>query len=257
MLHLRQICLAESELEPAISDLAAILAAPICVRDFHVDIYGLTNALVALGSDFIEIVAPIEENTAVRRFLGKSGGRGAYMAIFQCDDPERRQRHVGALGVRTPHIIDRPEYRNVQLHPKDCRATILEFARNGDYSADDWWPAGPDWRGVVDGKENLPELLGVVIESPDPGGLARLWSEIIELPLQKSGGALFIAVNGRRLTFSPGDGERVSALMVSVDDPSRALDEARRRGRSVLADGFRLAGVDFILSERGGSRRHA
>lgn len=255
MLRLRQVCLAAPHLEPAVSDLAAIFGIEVCVRDYHVDIYGLNNALLPFGADFVEIVAPMRQDTAVGRFLLKGDERGAYMAIFQCDDPERRQAHVEALGIRTPHIIDRPEYRNVQLHPKDCRATILEFARStgGEERPGNWWPAGPDWQQFADMRGEGARIVGLEIASPDPEGLAAHWSRIIELPLDRQDGAPVLLADGGTFAFVAGDAERVSTLVVAVSDPARALSIAAGRGRAVTADGFPLAGVDFRLTTRGAS----
>jgi len=253
MLRLRQVCLAAPHLDPAVSDLAAIFGIEVCVRDYHVDIYGLNNALLPFGTDFVEIVAPMRQDTAVGRFLRKGDERGAYMAIFQCDDPERRQAHVEALGIRTPHIIDRPEYRNVQLHPKDCRATILEFARStgGEERPGNWWPAGPDWQQFADMRGEGARIVGLEIASPDPEGLAAHWSRIIELPLGRQDGAPVLLADGCTFAFVAGDAERVSTLVVAVSDPARALSIAAGRGRAVTADGFPLAGVDFRLTTRG------
>jgi len=249
MLRLRQVCLVAQDLEPAVSDLAGILGLSVCVRDFHVDVYGLTNALLPIGSHLIEIVAPLREGTAAERFIAKSGGRGAYMAIFECSDPERRQVHVESLGIRTPHIIDRAEYRNVQLHPKDCGAAILEFARSNEQAegAGEWWPAGPDWRFVAS-HEQRSELVGLEISSPEPERLASHWAGILELPLTRDGGRLIISVCGRKLTFIAGSADRVSTLVVSSPDPAQTLQQAEERGRQVNDDRFNLAGVDFRVT---------
>jgi hypothetical protein len=251
MLRLRQVCLVAPSLEPAVSDLAAILGLSICVRDFHVDVYGLTNALLPIGRHLIEIVAPLREGTAAERFIAKSGGRGAYMAIFECNDPERRQAHVESLGVRTPHIIDRPEYRNVQLHPKDCGAAILEFARSNEQAegAGEWWPAGPDWRFVASHVPK-PELVGLEIASPEPERLASRWAGILELPLVQDELRLAIPVDGQKLAFIAGPADCVSTLVVSSPDPGRTLQHAARCGRQINDDRFNLAGVDFRVVPR-------
>lgn len=246
MLHLRQMCLAAPDLEPVVADLAAIFGLEVCVRDFHVDVYGLNNALLPFGTDFVEIVAPMTEGTAVGRFLQRGERRGAYMAIFQCDDPERRQAHVEGLGIRTPHIIDEPQYRNVQLHPRDCRATILEFARSGGGGNDgDWWPAGPDWRASVDTRKGRSELAGLEMSSPDPQGLAAHWARIAELPLARGAGGPTMTVGSRTLGFVHGEPERISTIVVATGDPARALATAGRRGYPIDGDRFALAGVDF------------
>ena len=87
--RLRQICLVAPHLEPVVSDLAAIMGLEICYRDPHVAKYGLENALLPVDSILLEVVAPITAGTAAERFIEKSGGRGGYMAIFCCDDPQK------------------------------------------------------------------------------------------------------------------------------------------------------------------------
>ena len=224
------------------------------MRDYHVDIYGLTNALLPFGTDFLEVVAPQTEGTAVGRFLSRGVERGAYMAIFQCQDPERRQAHVEALGIRTPHIIDRAEYRNVQMHPRDCRATILEFARSnggesgGESPTGDWWPAGPDWKAFSGKGAQSPVMVGMEVAAPDPRDIAIHWSRILEVPLDEGGGVPTLSFEGCTLRFIPGDVERVSTLLVAVADPRRALATASQCGRSVTSDGFALGGIRFRLT---------
>ena len=97
------------------------------------------------------MVAPFQPGTAAGRFLDKTGGRGGYMAIFCCDDPDARGAHAAALGVRTANLIDHPPYHGVQLHPRDCRAAFIEF--NHTAGSDDvlgpYPPAGPDWQRSI------------------------------------------------------------------------------------------------------------
>ena len=47
----------------------------------------------------------------------------------------------------------------VQLHPRDCRATMLEFDRSvGNERLDGaYWPAGPHWRD----QQNLARVSGI------------------------------------------------------------------------------------------------
>jgi hypothetical protein len=63
-LRLRQICLVARELGPVIADIRAILGLEICYRDSGVAKYGLANALLPIGTSFLEVVAPVEPNTA-------------------------------------------------------------------------------------------------------------------------------------------------------------------------------------------------
>ena len=81
-LRLLQICLVAPNLEPVIPDIAAIMGLAVCYRDGNVGKYGLENALLPVDTILLEVVAPVREGTAAGRFLGKTAGRGGYMAIF-------------------------------------------------------------------------------------------------------------------------------------------------------------------------------
>src|SRR5215469_15460899 len=116
-MRLRQICLVAPRLEPVISDIAAIMGLSVCYRDAHVAKYGLVNALLPVDTILLEVVAPSRADTAAGRFLDKTGGRGGYMAIFCCNDPDERGRHANGLGVRTANVISHPPYHGVQLNP--------------------------------------------------------------------------------------------------------------------------------------------
>jgi hypothetical protein len=125
--RLRQICLVAKDLPRVIGDMEAIFGVKLAYQDPHVRQYGLENALFPFGLAFVEVVSPVEANTAAGRFLERSNGVGGYMAIFNCSDPERRGLHANAMGVRTAHTIDHPGFRAVQPHPRACRAAMIEF----------------------------------------------------------------------------------------------------------------------------------
>ena len=72
-LHLRQIALVARELAPVIDDLSAIFGIKPCFVDPGVKVFGLENTLLAVGRNFLEVVAPIEDNTAGGRYLDRRG----------------------------------------------------------------------------------------------------------------------------------------------------------------------------------------
>ena len=98
--RLRQICLVAAHLEPVVTDISEIMGLKVCYRDGNVAKYGLENALLPVDTILLEVVAPIQQGTAAGRFLDKTGGRGGYMAIFCCDDPDERARQARQMGVR-------------------------------------------------------------------------------------------------------------------------------------------------------------
>ena len=104
-MRLRQICLVAPAIEPVVGDIAAIMGLNVCYRDGNVAKYGLENALLPVDTILLEVVAPFQPGTAAGRFIDKTGGRGGYMAIFCCDDPDARGAHANKMGVRTANVI--------------------------------------------------------------------------------------------------------------------------------------------------------
>lgn len=241
-LRLRQVCLAAPRLEPVLDDLQAILGLRICHRDPGLIAYGLENALLPVGTDFLEVVAPVQSDTAAGRFIHRTQGHGGYMAIFQCDDPRAGQARAAALGVRTAHEIDRPgAYTSVQLHPRDCRAAFIELGHSPggeDRSTGTWWPAGPHWQGGVR-TDDTRRLLGITLQSPEPAALLAHWAALLGLPAD----AAALQVDGTHICAEAGPADALGAIDLAVADVDATLRRAVDRGLWVQGSSFHLAGV--------------
>lgn len=249
-LRLRQICLVAPQLEPLIGDLSAIMGLDVCYRDPHVGKYGLENALLPVGTTLLEVVAPTKAGTAAGRFIEKSGGRGGYMAIFCCDDPDARGRHAESMGVRIANVIDHAPYHGVQLHPRDCRAAFIEFNHTeGSNDSDGLYPpAGPDWQAAIR-NDVTQAFTGVEMASPDPHDLAAHWGGILEWPVNSAAdGAPQLALPNARFQFVKGDSEAMTGLTFRVNDVARVREAARARDYAVGHGSFHLGGVDFHLT---------
>jgi hypothetical protein len=245
-LRLRQVCLVAPALEPSIGDIASVMGLAVCYRDPNVDRYGLENALLPVGTRLLEMVAPVEPNTAAGRFLDRTNGHGGYMAIFSCDDPASRRRHAESIGVRAAHVIDRPNYLGVQLHPRDCRAAFIEFnhARGTvDEPLGAYPPAGADWQKSIR-TERTQALTGLDLESPDPASLAGHWGNILQVPV-KQADVPQIDVDGALLRFVRGKSEVIGGLEFQVTDVKTVLDAARAKGYEVDSNSFHIGGVNF------------
>ncbi|WP_198964405.1 hypothetical protein [Bradyrhizobium sp. Y36] len=244
-LRLRQICLVAPQLAPVISDIAEIMGLSVCYRDGNVAKYGLENALLPVDTILLEVVAPFQDGTTAGRFIEKTGGRGGYMAIFCCDDPDERGRHANAMGVRTANVIDHAPYHGVQLHPRDCRAAFIEF--NHTDGSDDilgpYPPAGPDWQKSIR-KDVTQALVAVEMQSPDPKELAEHWGKIIGVAADGSE----LKLPNATFRFVKGASEIMSALEFRVVDPASVLHAAKAKGLAVAGNEFLLGGVTFRLS---------
>jgi prepilin-type processing-associated H-X9-DG protein len=249
-IRLRQICLVAPSIEPVVGDIAAIMGLNIAYCDGNVAKYGLENALLPVDTILLEVVAPFQPGTAAGRFIDKTGGRGGYMAIFCCDDPDARGKHANAMGVRTANVITHEPYHGVQLHPRDCRAAFIEF--NHTTASDDvlgpYPPAGPDWQKSIT-KDVTIALTEVEMESPEPEVLAAHWGRIIGVAVStaKSGDPELKLPNAS-FRFVRGAADIMSGLTFKVADIARVRDAAKAKGHAVSGDSFLLGGVTFHLA---------
>lgn len=249
-LRLRQVCLVAPALAPVVQTVQAVLGLPVCYRDPGVAKFGLENALFALGHSFLEVVAPTQAGTAAGRFLARSQGVGGYMLIFDCDNPAARRQRAETLGVRVVFALDYPDYCGIQLHPRDSRAAILEFDHTDGGEALDgpYHPAGPHWQAGR--RPALVQGLALAeVATPDPAGLARHWSALMDWPATTDasvpGSQRFDFDCGalRIVPAAVGTAEHISTLRVQVGQPAAVLAAARQHGCACQGQGFALAGV--------------
>src|SRR3954465_12474938 len=117
MIRLRQVVVAARDLDATVAALCAAPGLRVCCTDPSVGEFGLHNALLTVGDQFIEVVSPLCDGTAVGRLLDRrQGAVTAYMVMFEVDDLDRRMAAVAAAGVRTVWSGDHPHIRGRHLH---------------------------------------------------------------------------------------------------------------------------------------------
>jgi glyoxalase-like protein len=252
-LRLRQICLVARALEPVIADIADIFGLKVCYRDGNVARYGLINALLPIGSAFLEVVAPTRDGTAAGRYLERRHGDGGYMVIIDCDDIERRRARMAEIGIRIANPLDYGgTYVGLQLHPHDTGGAMLELNHTpgGERLDGPYHPAGPEWQKAVR-TDLTAALLGAELQAPDPERVARRWSEILERPLVRGpGGTPEISLDVGRLRFvadSDGRGEGLGGIDLAVTDAARIRARGAQRGCLVGEDDVVVCGTRFRL----------
>jgi hypothetical protein len=248
-LRLRQIALVAKELEPAVANLHDVLGIDVAFRDPGVASFGLHNAVMTAGQQFIEIVAPIEENTAAGRYLDRRDGDGGYMVILQCDDHGPVKQRVDELGVRKVVEQDSKHYKIMQLHPRDTGGSFLEIdVQVGGESLDGpWEPAGPNWQAAK--TDVVTGIVAAEIQSEDPVALASRWSAILDRPVDNDDeGRAAIKLDNAVLRFvaaQDGRGEGLAGIDVAVSTPDKVLAAGDTSGKRladdvVLIDGMRV-----------------
>jgi hypothetical protein len=181
MIRLRQIAIAARQLDPVVDQLCAQLGLTVCFRDPGVAEFGLVNALMTIGDQFLGVVAPATSPTTAGRLLDKRCGADndravtGYMVIYEVDDLDQREEHVRSRGVRVVWSGDFSAIRGRHLHPADVGGAIVSIDQPNP--AGSWRWAGVDWTAHAD-TAVVSAIAGVAIGANDPGAMRARWAEL-------------------------------------------------------------------------------
>lgn len=175
MIRLRQVALVARDLDAVVDELCSAFGLTVCFHDPGVREFGLHNALMVIGDQFLEVVSPIEDGTTAGRLLDRRGGDGGYMAIYEVDDLDGRVSHLGRHDVRVVWSGDFADIRGRHLHPRDVGGTLVSLDQpvpNGS-----WRWGGPAWQPHPNGAA-VTGIAGVSISADDPGAMRARWEEL-------------------------------------------------------------------------------
>jgi hypothetical protein len=254
-IRLRQVALVARNLQEVLDDLNATFGLEVAYRDPGVATFGLQNAVLPVGTQFIEVVSPVQENTAAGRQLDRRGGDGGYMVITHTDDDGPVRQRVEELGIRTPIKSEGASYHVMQLHPRDTGGSFFEidWQQGGEDPFGPWEPAGPDWQKarrteIVDG------IRGLDLEAADPERVAARWSQITEIAVEQQDDVPVLPFDNAVIRFLPPgtDGpDKSGDTIVGVDlfavDAPAALAAASERGLPVEDQTVTICGIRFRL----------
>jgi hypothetical protein len=232
--RLRQAVLVAAELAPVERALRESLALSEPFRDPGVGMFGLENAVFALGDCFLEIVSPTQPDTAAGRYLERHGGDCGYMVMFDLEDLAGSRARADASAIRVVWQIDLPDISGTHLHPADIGGAIVSIDGSRPYGS--WRWGGPEWTGQL-GEGAPGALAAVVLAVAEPAAVAARWANLLGVALD-DGGASLTLDGGREVRFVQGDGERSDGLV-----------EISLSGVGGLpAGGVEIGGVEFRSS---------
>jgi glyoxalase-like protein len=254
-IRLRQICLVAEKLAPVIEDFKAVLGLAVCYKDPEVAVFGLENSLMPVGANFIEVVAPVKENTAAGRYLKRRNGDGGYMVICQCDSSATQlacKQRAAALNIRRVMDHDTKAFHAMQLHPADTGGAFFEIDWDSKGEPEgNWMPAGGSGWIAAQRTDVVSAYNAIELQSADPRGLAERWARIANISLRKdAGGRLELPLDNATIRFveaTDGRGEGLGGIDVAVADRKRLLEAAERRGLRVADDQVTICGTRFYL----------
>ncbi len=219
MLRLRQIAFATTGLPAAERALIDALGVELCFRDPNLITFGLENALFPVGDQFLEIVAPVQDDTTAGRLLERRGGDTGYMVLFQVDDLAPVEDRLGRHDIRVVHEAHEDGIRGLHLHPKDVPGAIVSI--DAARQPAEWPWAGGSWRDHVR-TDQVTSIVAMEVSTTDPAATRSIWATVLGVD---SGPSQRIDLDDAAIDFaSAASGEREGITRIDF----RAADPERR-----------------------------
>jgi hypothetical protein len=250
-MRLRQVALIARQVAPITAQLKTVFDLNVAYVDPGVEVFGLKNAVLPVGGEFLEVLEPFRDDASGARYLVRRGGDAGYMVILQDADSYAHRDRLAAAGVRV--IARNPEgpYRFTHFHPADCTGVLMSIDsivgdENWRERKSDWLAAGRDWRPHESG-ESLG-VASVTIQSRDPVAACERWCELLDQPARTGGDRLEIPLERGVIRFTApvdSDGTGVVACDIEVKDPDATLARARGAGVPVAGGAVEICGVSL------------
>ena len=243
-MDIRQIVMVSSLRDPIVSDLNKLFGLEVAFNDPGVGHFGLENAVMPLGTDFLEVVSPIEENTTAGRYLDKRGGDGGYMVIIQVDDFERSKFLVNDYKIGIVWDTDLPEAKAIHLHPKQMGGAIVSL--DWMNPKESWKWAGPEWNKYI--TDDIKGIDGVEIQANNPEEMFNRWKDILDASnISESEKKIYLDNTWISFTDEDDRGSGISAFSLITDNKELLISKAKEFG-FLQEENIVIGGVKFYLN---------
>lgn len=245
-MRLRQVALVTHDLKPVVQTLNAVFGLKVAFRDPAVATFGLINAVMPVGGEFLEVVQPVKPDASAARYLKRRNGDAGYMLIFQASDALAHRERLLARGIRNIAQYDTALYTFTHFHPGDFNGvlTSIDMVDDGTSWAEPmgkWPPAGRSWKDAL-APDDVLGIVGATIQARDPSLAAQLWADLLQS--KRDGERVFLDCGV--ISFVPpvdADGTGVVGVDLAVRDPAGVLARARKAGISVKGDAVWICGT--------------
>ena len=230
--------------DPIVSDLNKLFGLEVAFNDPGVGYFGLENAVMPLGTDFLEVVSPIEENTTAERYLHKRGGDGGYMVIIQVDDFDKSKSLVHDNEIEIVWDTDLPEAKAIHLHPKQMGGAIVSL--DWMNPKESWKWAGPEWNKYI--TDDIKGIDGVEIQANNPEEMFNRWKDILDASnISESEKKIYLDNTWISFTDEDDRGSGISAFSLITDNKELLISKAKEFG-FLQEDNIVIGGVKFYLN---------
>lgn len=242
-MDIRQIVMVSSLRDPIVSDLNKLFGLEVAFNDPGVGHFGLENAVMPLGTDFLEVVSPIEENTTAGRYLDKRGGDGGYMVIIQVDDFDRSKSLVNDYKIGIVWDTDLPEAKAIHLHPKQMGGAIVSL--DWMNPKESWKWAGPEWNNHI--TDDIKGIDGIEIQASNPEEVFNRWKDILDVSnINESEKKIYLDNTWIGFIDEDDRGPGISAFSLIANNKELLMNKAKEYG-FLREDNIVVGGVKFYL----------
>ena len=229
--------------DPIVSDLNKLFGLEVAFNDPGVGHFGLENAVMPLGTDFLEVVSPIEENTTAGRYLDKRGGDGGYMVIIQVDDFDRSKSLVNDYKIGIVWDTDLPEAKAIHLHPKQMGGAIVSL--DWMNPKESWKWAGPEWNNHI--TDDIKGIDGIEIQASNPEEMFNRWKDILDVSnINESEKKIYLDNTWIGFIDEDDRGPGISAFSLIANNKELLMSKAKEYG-FLREDNIVVGGVKFYL----------
>jgi hypothetical protein len=202
--------MAARDLDTTVERLCSALDVPVCFNDPGVAEFGLHNALLCIGDQFIEVVSPIVADTAAGRLLDRRNADvTAYMVMFEIDDLDTRIAELDEARVRTVWSGDHPSLRGRHLHPGDMGGAIVSLDQTDPPGS--WLWGGPTWTPHTHNTV-ATSIAGYAIAADEPAEVSTCWSLFGLLHAVR-----FVRGTSSEIELTASDRSNAGAIAVTLD----------------------------------------
>ena len=242
-MDIRQIVMVSSLRDPIVSDLSQLFGLEVAFNDPGVGHFGLENAVMPLGTDFLEVVSPIEENTTAGRYLQKRGGDGGYMVIIQVDDFDKTKSLVHDNEIEIVWDTDLPEAKAIHLHPKQMGGAIVSL--DWMNPKESWKWAGPEWNNHI--TDDIKGIDGIEIQASNPEEMFNRWKDILDVSnINESEKKIYLDNTWIGFIDEDDRGPGISAFSLIAKNKELLMNKAKEYG-FLREDNIVVGGVKFYL----------
>jgi hypothetical protein len=245
-MRLRQIALVAHDLEPVVRDLNAVFSLRVAFRDPAVGVFGLVNAVMPVGGEFLEVVQPVKADASAARYLKRRGGDAGYMLIFQSSDALAHRKRLTGQGIRSIAQHDTPDYTFTHFHPGDFGGVLTSIDMVDDGASwrepmGKWPPAGKSWKDAR-APDDVLGITGATVQAREPEKTAQHWADLLEA--ERRGDTVALDMGVLRFVHPvDADGTGVVGIDIAVRNPAAVLDRAKTNGIPVKNDAVWICGT--------------